>query len=105
MHLHEGWSLLHLWNGRRGKANNTSGQESFRWGWDAKTERLQQLAVVKTDQWQEMELRDFPDFSKPGGVGNFNASFLCQWRDRAKGSRGAPLPGSCIPPSHKAIAC
>ena len=98
-----GWNLLYLWNGRRGKAN-TSGQESFRWGWDSRAERSQQLAAVTTDLWQEMELQGFPDFSKPGGVGNFSAPFLAQWIDQGKEWQESPLPGSCTPPPVKAIA-
>lgn len=67
MFPHEGCSLLYLGNGRRGKAN-TSGQKDFRTELDAKTKRLEQLAVVATDQWREMALQSFSDFSKPGGV-------------------------------------
>lgn len=46
------------------------------WVWDAKTKRLEQLAVVTTDQWQEMELRSFPDFLKTRRCYHFTASIF-----------------------------
>ena len=75
MFLHEGWNPLSLWNGK-GKAN-TSSQESFRGGWDSRVERLQQLAVVTTHLWQEMDSQGFPDFFKIRRYWQLQCCLLC----------------------------
>ena len=67
-------------------------QESYRWGWDSRAERLKQLVVIATDLWQEMELAGVPDFQNQEGLATSGFSFLFNGSE-SKGGWEGHLPG------------
>lgn len=101
MFLSEGWSLLPLWNGRQGKANNTSGPESLRCGWDSETEV--QPAVGTTDSGGKWNSKVSPIFHKTRKGWSFRCFFSFSTDRLGQRVARGPLPRSCTPPHTKLV--